>query len=105
MQKEFKKNLKYIATKRRQVKAETAAKREIRLCDKIIKTLALDGDARTLPTRMTLPSFANFQQQARSKSAVVKELKLNMNCLKTFYSHKHRDLIAYSTAGVFSVCA
>ena len=102
MQREFKKNLQYIAKKRREVQAETAAKRETRLRDKITKTLALDADARTLATRMTLPSFAKFREQSRSKSAIVKEIKLNINCLKAFYAHKHKDLIAYSAAGVLS---
>ena len=104
MQREFKKNLQYIAKKRREVQAETAAKRETRLRDKITKTLALDADARTLATRMTLPSFAKFREQSRSKSAIVKEIKLNINCLKAFYAHKHKDLIAYSAAGVLSTC-
>ena len=103
MQREFKENLRYIAEKRREARAETAAKREAKLRDKITKTLALDGDARTLPTRMTLASFAKFREQARSKSAIVKEVKLNINCLKMFYGHKHRDLIAYSAAGVLSL--
>ena len=103
MQREFKKNLKYIAKKRRESQAEIAAKRDTRLRDKITKTLALDGDARTLPERMTLPSFAEFRLQARSKAAIVREVKLNINCLKAFYGHKHKDLIAYSSAGVMSL--
>lgn len=99
MQREFKKNLSEIATKRRESQVNVATKREERLRSKITKALALDSDARTLPQRLTDDEFKAFRKHARSNAAVVKEIKLNVSCLKTFYGHKQKDLIAYSVAG------
>ena len=100
MQREFKSNLREIAKKRREKRATDAAKREDRLRDKVTKALALDGEARTLPSRMTIESFKTFLAQSKSNNATVKEIKLNITCLKTFYGHKQKDLIAYSAAGL-----
>ena len=61
------------------------------------KALAMN---RTLPTHMTEKSFIKeFCTQSRSKSSIVKEINLNISCLKTFYGHKQKDLLAYSSAG------
>ena len=99
MQQEFKKNLAEIAKKRRESQADTAARREDRLHSKVTKALAMDAEARSLPTRMTEKSFKEFCTQSRSKSSIVKEIKFNVSCLKTFYGHKQKDLLAYSSAG------
>ena len=101
MQREFKKNLKEIAKKRREVRDEEAAKRELRLRTKVTKALALDSEARTLPSRMTQASFDEFRSQSRSDTTTVKEIKLNVSCLKTFYGHKQKNLLTYSAAGTY----
>lgn len=101
MQREFKENLREIAKKRREKQVTAAAKREERLRDKVTKALALDAEGRTLPSRMTAESFKTFLTQSKSSNSTVKEIKLNITCLKTFYGHKQKDLIAYSAAGLF----
>ena len=89
-----------IAEARRVSMKDVAAKRLERLKTKITKTLALDSDARQIHSRMTVKAFDEFEKNSKSTASTVKEIKLNIMCLKTFYNFKQKDLIAYSAARI-----
>ena len=89
-----------IAEARRVSMKDAADKRLERLKVKITKTLALDSEDRQIHSRMTVKSFDEFERNSKSTASTVKEIKLNIMCLKTFYNFKQKDLIAYSAARV-----
>ena len=90
MARDHRKLMKTIAVVKNDSRKALAVKRKERLRSKVEQALAMDQDARTIRSRLTLKAFREEQEACKSEAAVLKHIKVcNTHIYYTWLIHTH----------------